>query len=311
LISVPNADRLRALTTLEEGEEWLLAPVQDSDNPCLWSPGIKLGVQPGSFLHQTEIFAPLLAVMRAQDLDHAMALVNGTPYGLTSGLHSLDERERKRWVDTIEAGNLYINRGITGAVVQRQPFGGCKDSSFGPGAKAGGPNYLINLMHPRQIALPQESEELKCKAALFAQMVGPQLKEDEQDLWLASVRSYSFYWKHLFSQVCDVSNVVGQDNLLFYRPQKVALRIQNGDAAIDIWRSCLAALVCGASLEVSSDDTVFDYDVGSLGITTIVETDYAFAARLKTVAFPRVRLLQPPESKLQYALAQLGARVIL
>jgi len=63
-------------------------------------------------MHQTELFGPALGVMRANNLDHAINLANDTPYGLTSGLHSLDEREQKIWMEKIEAGNCYINRGV-------------------------------------------------------------------------------------------------------------------------------------------------------------------------------------------------------
>ena len=150
LINAPSAHLLRALTSLEEGEEWLLQPQQDTLNPNLWSPGIKIGVKPYSFTHQTELFGPVLGVMCADNLEEAIALANATPYGLTAGLHTLDEREQLLWKKTIVAGNCYINRGITGAIVRRQPFGGCKGSSFGKGAKAGGPNYLIQLMNPSQ-----------------------------------------------------------------------------------------------------------------------------------------------------------------
>jgi acyl-CoA reductase-like NAD-dependent aldehyde dehydrogenase len=99
------------------------------NNPHLWTPGIKYGVSPGGFTHMTEFFGPLLAVMKAKDLEHAVALVNQTGYGLTSGLESLDRREQKRWKETVRAGNLYINRGTTGAVVLRQPFGGMGKSA--------------------------------------------------------------------------------------------------------------------------------------------------------------------------------------
>ena len=94
------------------------------------------------------------ALMRAEDLDEAIDLANDTPFGLTSGIQSLDDREVDRWVERIEAGNLYVNRPITGAIVGRQPFGGWKASSVGPGAKAGGPNYVLQLARWRQVTLP-------------------------------------------------------------------------------------------------------------------------------------------------------------
>ena len=64
---------------------------------------------------------------------------------MTGGLHSLDEDEIEQWLDAVQVGNAYVNRHITGAIVQRQPFGGWKDSVVGPGAKAGGPNYVAQL----------------------------------------------------------------------------------------------------------------------------------------------------------------------
>ena len=156
LIHEPKGVLKRALTTLEPGESWLLEPKQDPANPALWSPGIKLDVRPGSFTHRTELFGPVLGLMRADSLDHAIQLANDVPYGLTTGLQSLDDREQTYWLERIQAGNLYINRGTTGAIVRRQPFGGIKASSFGNGSKAGGPNYLCEFMRASQKGLPQE-----------------------------------------------------------------------------------------------------------------------------------------------------------
>ena len=64
--------------------------------------------------------------MRADDLDQAIELQNAVPFGLTGGLHSLDDAEIDRWLERVEVGNAYVNRHITGAIVRRQPFGGWK-----------------------------------------------------------------------------------------------------------------------------------------------------------------------------------------
>jgi RHH-type proline utilization regulon transcriptional repressor/proline dehydrogenase/delta 1-pyrroline-5-carboxylate dehydrogenase len=132
----------RALTQLEEGEAWLVEPEPLDKAHLQWRPGVKIGVRPGSWSHMNEWFGPVLAVMAAPDFATALAWQNQVPYGLTAGLHSLDEAECQYWIDHVEAGNLYLNRGVTGAVVNRQPFGGWKRSSVGPTAKAGGPNYV-------------------------------------------------------------------------------------------------------------------------------------------------------------------------
>jgi RHH-type proline utilization regulon transcriptional repressor/proline dehydrogenase/delta 1-pyrroline-5-carboxylate dehydrogenase len=130
LTQPPSPKLRRALTCLEPGETWLLKPQPMPLVPgetlapathCLWSPGIKLGVQPGSFFHTTECFGPVLGLMRAEDVDAAIALANAVPFGLTGAIHTLDDREIARWKDQIQVGNAYVNRPITGAVVLCQP----------------------------------------------------------------------------------------------------------------------------------------------------------------------------------------------
>lgn len=164
LICEARPELKRALTTLELGESWLLEPRQDKDNPQLWSPGIKLGVLPGSTSHLTEFFGPVLGLVRAESFLHAIEIANSTPYGLTAGIHSLDDREVRTWLGSIEAGNLYVNRSITGAIVSRQPFGGAKASSFGSGAKAGGKHYLDQFMDTKNPA--------PCEPELTGEVVG-------------------------------------------------------------------------------------------------------------------------------------------
>jgi RHH-type proline utilization regulon transcriptional repressor/proline dehydrogenase/delta 1-pyrroline-5-carboxylate dehydrogenase len=113
------------------------------------APHIFANVQPNSKLAQEEIFGPVLAVLRARDLDHALEIVNGTQYALTGGLYSRSPQHIARVKREFFIGNLYINRKITGALVDRQPFGGFKLS--GIGSKAGGPDYLLQFLQPRTI----------------------------------------------------------------------------------------------------------------------------------------------------------------
>jgi RHH-type transcriptional regulator, proline utilization regulon repressor / proline dehydrogenase / delta 1-pyrroline-5-carboxylate dehydrogenase len=145
LIRAPDGPLRAALDHLEPGERWLVEPRMLDGNPRLWSAGVKLGVRPGSPFHLTECFGPVLGLMRADDLDGAIALQNQPAYGLTAGLQSLDPAEIATWRERVQAGNLYVNRHITGAIVRRQPFGGWKRSVIGPAAKAGGPNYVASL----------------------------------------------------------------------------------------------------------------------------------------------------------------------
>ena len=112
-------------------------------------PTIFRDVPRNSPLAQQEIFGPVLAVIRARDLDEALEIANGTEFALTGGFFSRSPRNIEQVKRDFDVGNLYINRGITGALVGRQPFGGYRMS--GGGTKAGGPDYLLNFLLPRAV----------------------------------------------------------------------------------------------------------------------------------------------------------------
>ena len=103
-------------------------------------------LSPASSLLREEIFGPLLAVIRAESMDEALALANDSDYALTGGLFSRSPAHISQALREFSVGNLYINRGITGAIVGRQPFGGFRLS--GVGSKAGGPDYLLQFLEP-------------------------------------------------------------------------------------------------------------------------------------------------------------------
>jgi RHH-type proline utilization regulon transcriptional repressor/proline dehydrogenase/delta 1-pyrroline-5-carboxylate dehydrogenase len=112
-------------------------------------PTIVTDLDPASRIAREEIFGPVLAVFRAADLSEALDLANDTDYALTAGILSRSPVAIQRASEALRAGNVYVNRGITGAVVGRQPFGGFGLS--GVGSKAGGPDYLPQFLEPRVV----------------------------------------------------------------------------------------------------------------------------------------------------------------
>jgi RHH-type transcriptional regulator, proline utilization regulon repressor / proline dehydrogenase / delta 1-pyrroline-5-carboxylate dehydrogenase len=112
-------------------------------------PTIFTDVSPGARIAQEEIFGPVLCVFKARNLDEALSWANGTEYALTGGFFSRSPGNIERVKAELEAGNVYINRGITGAMVARHPFGGFKMS--GGGTKAGGRDYLLHFLLPRVV----------------------------------------------------------------------------------------------------------------------------------------------------------------
>ena len=109
-------------------------------------PAILSHVPPESLLAQEEIFGPVLSVMQAESLDDAIGIANNNDYALTGGIYSRSPANIQKLVRQLQAGNIYINRKITGALVERQPFGGFKLS--GTGSKAGGEDYLKHFLTP-------------------------------------------------------------------------------------------------------------------------------------------------------------------
>jgi RHH-type transcriptional regulator, proline utilization regulon repressor / proline dehydrogenase / delta 1-pyrroline-5-carboxylate dehydrogenase len=218
VINEPSGPLRKALTSLENDESWLVEPKLLDETGKLWSPGVRMGVQPGSWFHLTECFGPVLGVMRADDLDHAIELQNATEYGLTGGLQSLDPKEIDTWLARVEVGNAYINRHITGAVVQRQPFGGWKRSTIGPGRKPGGPGHLHSY------------------------------GTWSQDLDVDHAReSFTRAWHEHYMQEHDPSGLRSERNILRYRPlTRVIIRF-DGDEKVRA-TAALAANLTGVDV---------------------------------------------------------------
>lgn len=107
------------------------------------------GIRPEHCIAREEIFGPVLAVMRAKDFDEAIQWANAPRFALTGGVFSRSPEHLAKARREFRVGNLYLNRGITGALVERQPFGGSRMS--GGGTKAGGPDYLLHFMDPRTV----------------------------------------------------------------------------------------------------------------------------------------------------------------
>lgn len=142
----------RILSTIEEAVEEeievaLQCDVEElAESGYFVPPTIFRDVDPHAYIAQEEIFGPVLAVIKAESLDEALRIANDTRYALTGGVYSRSPENLKRVRERFAVGNLYLNRGITGAMVNRQPFGGFKMS--GIGSKAGGPDYLQQFLIP-------------------------------------------------------------------------------------------------------------------------------------------------------------------
>ena len=297
----PATGKLKhALTQLGGGESWLVEPRQLDDSGRLWSPGVKTGVRAGSYFHLTEFFGPVLGILHARTLAEAIRLQNAVPYGLTAGLHSLDSHELALWLERVEAGNLYVNRGITGAVVERQPFGGWKRSSVGAGTKAGGPNYLMGLgswvTDPGRNSATLHLRGLAPRVTELIESAQSAIGYADFDLVRRSALSDAIAWQEEFGAVRDVQKLGVERNLFRYVSLPVTVRLAEGAGLPDLLRVLAAATAARSAFRVSSAielpaATLEILDVRDVSVT--VESDDEWLRRVSAgeLDTARVRLV--------------------
>jgi len=296
VVEVPRGKLEWALTTLEAGESWLVEPKRLDSAPeyegRLWTPGIRTGVQPGSRFHREEFFGPVLGIMHASSLAHAIELQNAVAYGLTAGLYTQHPDDLALWLDRVEAGNLYVNRGITGAIVQRQPFGGWKRSSVGAGAKAGGPNYLVGLGRWRATSGAPASATLHLRGldsriAGLIEAAQPSLDYEAFEWLRRGALSDAIAWDREFGQVKDVSGLGVERNLFRYRPiPSVALRATADASWHAVLRVVIAGLRAGSRLTLSAPvglPAAVRRVLAEEDVAVFVETDQQWLERLTAV----------------------------
>ena len=313
VIRKPDEYLEKGLSTLDEGESWLLEPKMIDENPCLWRPGIRLDVKPGSWYHQTECFGPVLGLIRVDSFEQAIEIQNSSEFGLTGGLHSLDPEEIDIWRDKVEVGNAYINRTTTGAIVQRQPFGGWKDSCVGPGPKAGGPNYVATFCDWSETKLPEMREGLEPHVeSLVERLLSVESSGDVQTRLQAAAESYTFWWHNEFSVSHDPCQIHGETNEFRYRSRPWHLVRITEMADVERLHASVAqiAIACRTvetqmRLSVpSSNDWV--EQLGSIrGIDITVESDDELVQRLNGMRGGTMRIFGDFDSQ-TFAPAEIG-----
>jgi RHH-type proline utilization regulon transcriptional repressor/proline dehydrogenase/delta 1-pyrroline-5-carboxylate dehydrogenase len=304
LVAPARGRELAALTTLEPGQSWLIEPHALDDDGRLFTPGLRDGVAAGSDFHLSGHSAPVLGIMTADSLEEAVELQNASAYGLAAGIHSLDPHEVAVWLDTVEAGEAYVNRATTGAVVQRQPTGGWKRSAVGTGAQAGGPNHLLAFGSFAPVEAPPSDdlrlEGLSGPVASVIELAQSGIGFLEFDRVRRAALSDERAWQAGYGLVRDVADLQVQRNLLRYLPVAVTLRLAEGRPVGDVVRLIAAAARARSPITVSSAvplpaTLVARFASPSAPVVVsdvVIESDAAWLARARAgvITTPRVRL---------------------
>ncbi|MBC2608094.1 proline dehydrogenase family protein [Pelagicoccus albus] len=291
-----------AINHLENGEEWALQPQVSPTNPHLLTPGILWNVSQKSYCYRNELFGPVVGVMPYDDLNEAIRLVNETDYGLTAGLHSLDEREIKKWQESIRAGNLYINRGTTGAIVLRQPFGGMAKSAIGAGIKVGGWNYPLEFANVREVGLPKRrtaNDPLLSKFEFLMESYPEEIDEQVQKRLQAAFESSLYEYDRVFSKIEDYFKVRGEANQSRYlKMHDILVRIEESDSTFSVFSRLFNAILSETALCISLSDTIseelkdwYGQHTPELKASLVVEEQSALCGRVASV--DRMRFASP------------------
>ncbi|MBC7174493.1 MAG: aldehyde dehydrogenase family protein, partial [Polyangiaceae bacterium] len=235
--------------------------------------------------------------------------------GLCAAVHSLDEREQRTFAERIHAGNVYVNRGTTGAIVRRQPFGGWKASSFGPGAKAGGPGYVLEMLHAADAAFPEGGAPLPSAERLLCSLEGA-LESSLIDELRRAAGAYGKAFSRWYGEAHELIEVLGQENVFRYLPHEsvtIAALAEHQPRALAL--ALLASLTCSGkarvlALEGPRSSLVARLEESRLECVRLERLDMAgLEALLATGTLSRVRAVGAVPSALYEAAAKGGAHI--
>lgn len=301
LVEPAGGHQLEALTSLADGERWLLQPRALDDTGRLWTPGIRVGVEPESPSARNDSPAPVINIITVRTLDEAIRIQNSLDYGLVAGLYSLDRSEIAQWVQGAEAGNLYVNRDIVHHRVQRQPYGGWKRSMIGTKLKSGGPNNLIYLGD----WVTQDADQshtlhlrgLDESAARLIEAMQGHLDFARFEQVRRTALSCQIAWNEEFGEVTDPTNLPVERNLFRYRAADCLIRFSEGADPASLAQVLVAAVIARSKPRLSTAVTLpatLTAELTRLGIAAVDETDAAFLERMRTAGLTeasRLRLI--------------------
>mgnify|MGYP001369890433 CR=1 FL=1 len=309
----PNADLLAVVKNSRHEKNWLLRPYFSNEEPTLLYPGIKRIKNKDDIIVKKELFGPIIGLMEASSLEEAITLANQSDYGLTAGLESLNKSEQLYWKAHIKAGNLYINRPITGAIVGRQPFGGQKKSKFGNGFKAGGPHYLMGLVTPQESSPPKTRTPHSPLVTPILKWASKSLTNSQYHHLKSAARSYTKVSKTIQHPQL-LAPLKGEDNYYYMSPLKtVVIGISSSSNYDTLLLILMASLILKIKVELVSSKPIFsntsfiellnDYNIQQSYETNVVTS-------LTKKPFDMVRLISPPSHRLLSICHEYNIKVV-
>lgn len=287
LAAPPSPAELAVLRELGDGESWLVQPEQLDDEGLLWSPGVKLGIDPGSPFWDDARRLPVIGLGSAQMLSEAIEQQNAIGSGAIAGIQSWDEAEVLAWLRGVEAASLSVNRPTSDVRIERQPSGGWNEAVMGLPALSGGPHWLLAQGSWERRA-GQRSETLHLRGltpevVLLIEAVQPEIGYEEFDELRRAALADQITWHTSLGVVDDQVGLGIERNLLRVTPVSVQVRLAEHGSIAELTRVLAAALLVRAPVTISTGVVLpprLAEVLAGQGVEVSLERDDAWLERL-------------------------------
>ncbi|MDY0891531.1 proline dehydrogenase family protein [Frigoribacterium sp. CFBP9030] len=256
LIAPAEGPLLAALTELDPGESWLVAPERLDDDGVLWRPGIRDGVRPGGAFTRPMPGGPVLGLVHVETFAEAVDLQSALERSSTAGLHSLDVDEVEQWLEALDVGSLVVNRAVAAPRAGRSPSGGRRRASVGRTTAAGGAHTVIAQgawsRAARSLEKSLQLDGVSEPVVRLIEAARANLSFDEFDRIRAAARSDERAWRDVFGASRALGGLEVERTVLRHRPASVVLRLASGGDPVDLVRLIAAATRAGARIDLST-----------------------------------------------------------
>lgn len=305
LPELPDEAGLRALTTLDEGEKWLVKPEQLDEEGLLWRPGVRTGLTPSSRFWNDAIGMPVIGVINAHSVDDVISLTARIGGGGVAALYAGDPAETLPWLERASAARLVVGRPTTGGRIERQPAGGWNAAGMGAPGLAGGPHRVQALgsweLREGTASSTLHLRGLTPEVRLLIETAQPSLDYQSFDRVRRAALSDALAWRTSFGQAYDVSGLGIERNLLRHWPVSTHVRVAEGAQLGELVRVIAAGLVARAPMTVSTGivlPTALLEFLSVQGISVALERDNDWLERISVngpgdeeLASSRIRLV--------------------
>lgn len=305
LPEIPGEAGLRALTELDQGEEWLVQPKRLDEEGLLWQPGVRTGLTKNSRFWSDAVGMPVIGVISSHSIDEAIALTNTLSGGSVASLHAGDPGEMLPWLERARAARIVVGRPTTGGRAERQPGGGWFGAGMGASALAGGP-YRLHAFGSWELREGTSSSTLHLRGLapevrLLIETAQASLDYQSFDRVRRAALSDALAWRTSLGRAYDVSGLGIERNLLRHWPVVTHVRLAERAPLADLVRVAAAGLVVGAPMTVSTG-VVLPPEIAEVlamqGVSVALERDDDWLARISVngpgddeLAASRIRLI--------------------